>query len=304
MDEFPSVSFVWHLYDFDPGLAGTLGVSILDDEGAIVTARSTAGIAAVGSSGDYDATLTSPNEVGTYTLYADDGDGVDASETLNVTLTPSAGVAGLFASPDELAARLGITMDADEQARATLLLGVATGLIVDAAAGQQIVYVADDVLTMPGTTDERILLPQRPVVSIASITLDGTALVEGTDWWLDRNTLVRIPATTIVALTGIHNEMLTYPLWSGFGWPAQTLEITYTHGYDPAPLTVKAVCLEACVRVWVNPGSVARETIGAESTVYDNNRFAPSGLMLTDDEKRTIRRMFGRTMSSVTVAGM
>lgn len=304
-EQLPGATFEERFTDFDTGLAGTLGVTIYDAEGAVVTARSVAGIVEdPAGTGDYVATLVAPEDVAVYEIVADDGDGVEARDDLVVTLTPEPVAGTTFASTNELAARLGIVFDATETARADILLDLATGLIIDAANGQQIALVEDDVLTMPGTTDERILLPQRPVVSIASITLDGAALVEGTDWWLDRNTIVRIPATTIVALTGIHNEMLTYPLWSGFGWPAQTLEVTYTHGYATVPLSVKAICMEACVRVWVNPGNVARETIGAESTVYDNNRFSPSGLLLTDEEKHVIRRLFGRTMGSVTIAGM
>jgi hypothetical protein len=208
-----------------------------------------------------------------------------------------------FATPDDLAARLGLDLDDGEQARATLLLADATGLIQDEAR-QNIFLVENDTLTIRGTTDERVKLPERPVVSIASVTVAGRQLAQEQDWVRDGNELVRIPINTVFAVIG-RLDQVVYPYTPGFGWEGQILEIVYTHGYadDDLPGFCKSICLEAVVRVWVNPGSVARETIGDTSTVYDNMRFAPTGLLLNDDERRTIRRFFGRRSRSITIGG-
>lgn len=212
-----------------------------------------------------------------------------------------------FATSYDLATRLGVELTTDQHERATALLEIASDLIRDATqqAGvrQQISLVTNDAWETPGTTDDFLKLPQRPVVSVASITLDGQPLVEGADWYLDVNTIRRIPSISSVVVGGLIDEAFTFPLGTGFGWPAQTLAVTYTHGYtaDQIPATVKAICLEAVVRVWVNPGTVAREKVGNTATVYDNNRFSPSGLNLTSEEKKTIRRLFGRTVKSITV---
>jgi hypothetical protein len=208
-----------------------------------------------------------------------------------------------FASASDLAARLGITLTDVETARATALLDIASGLVQDEAK-QTIERVDGEVYTLPGTTDETIRLPQRPVISVSSVTLDGTELVEGSDWYLDGNIVRRIPATTLVlAGGGLLEEAFSFPYGTGFGWPTQTIAITYSHGYDAAnvPQTVKAIVLEAVVRVWVNPGSVARETVGNVATVYDNMRFSPTGLMLTEEEKKTVRRIFGQRVHSITI---
>jgi hypothetical protein len=208
-----------------------------------------------------------------------------------------------FATTDDLAARLGITLTADEITRAQVLLDIVTGEIED-EADQQISLVTDDVLELPGTTDDRIELPQRPVVSVASVTVDGQPLVEGTDWYLEGDTIIRI-ATPLTIITGAdavyYDDIRQFPFGIGFGWPKQTIAITYTHGYaaDSIPQTLKTICLEATVRAWVNPGSVARETIGNEATVYDNMRFSPTGLLLTTVEVRKIRRLFPRKIGSV-----
>lgn len=205
-----------------------------------------------------------------------------------------------FADHTDLATRLGLTLSASDQTRADALFVIVSGMIQEESK-QKIELVTDDVWNTPGTPDEMIKLPEHPVVSVSSVTLDGQPLVEGSDWYFEDDAIRRIPAVTQVLTGGLIDEAFTFPLGTGFGWPAQTLAITYTHGYDAnnIPQTVKAICLEAVIRAWVNPGSVARQSVGDTMTVYDNMRFSPQGLMLTDDEKKTIRRVFGRTAKSI-----
>lgn len=204
-----------------------------------------------------------------------------------------------FATHDDLASRLGVTLTTAMQTRADALLELASDVIRD-EVGQQI-DEATETITMPGTTDERFPLPQRPVISVASVELDGKALAEGTDWYLDGNEIVRIPASVTLGVGGLLDTSYVFPLGTGFGWEENTLSITYTHGYTDIPGKVKSICLEMVVRVWVNPGSVARETVGDTATVYDNMRFSPSGMLPTDDEKKQLARLFGRTGRSVTI---
>lgn len=206
-----------------------------------------------------------------------------------------------FATNADLATRLGVTLTSEMETRADALLADASDVIRD-EVGQQITETTETI-TIPGTTDERILLPQRPVISVASVTLDGTELGEGTDWFLEGNEIVRMPSSITLGVDTIINSEFSFPLGTGFGWEEQTLTITYTHGYATVPGKVKAICLEMVVRVWVNPGSVAREAIGDTSTVYDNMRFSPSGLLPTDDEKKQLKRLFGRNVTSVTAEG-
>lgn len=201
-----------------------------------------------------------------------------------------------FATADDLATRLGLTFSDDEAARATDLLADATGLIQE-EANQIVFLVTDDVLEVPGTTDDRIRLPQRPVVSITSITLNGRPLVEGVDWYLNGNTIFR--RSTLFSPFGTLDG--PFLLGTGFGRPDQTLTIVYTHGYDVLPAVVKTICKEVVVRVWINPGSVARETVGSVMTTYDNMRFSPTGLLLTDVEILKIKRFFGQRAASVAI---
>lgn len=183
-----------------------------------------------------------------------------------------------FAAASDLASRLGITLTEDEQVRADALLGLATG-VIKGEAGQEIERVEDDEITLRGTRERRILLPERPVVSVSSVTIDEVEIAS-TGWFVDGDHLVR-RSSWLDFMDGLDFE----------GWDVAAAEIavTYTHGYDPVPGAIKAICLEAAVRAYVNPGSVGQESYGSERTSYP-----VQGLTLTSAEKSTIRRTLGR----------
>lgn len=185
-----------------------------------------------------------------------------------------------FATADDFATRLGLTLSEDEQTRVLALLVQASNDIRDEYV-QAIDLVEDDVLTIPGTTDERILLPQRPVVSVASVELDGIAM---SCWHLAGNTLVR---------------------WGGFGRESRQLRIVYTHGFAAGeiPARLKSIAIEMVVRVWVNPSSVIQENVGPVQTTFAPYSDPPRGLQLTDSERRSLRRLFGSRSGSVWMGG-
>lgn len=228
-----------------------------------------------------------------------DGLGGATAPTAPVQNTIPGTAPAAFASPNDLATWLGIDLTSEEAERADALLTDASNIIREEVKRGDLGLVTDETITMNGTTDESILLPSTPVVSVSAVTIDGAPLVEGSDWYLDGNMIVRLPATSVI-LNGIDGA--TFPaITPGFGSPRQTLQITYTHGYPEIPGKVKTICLGMVVRVWINPGSVARESVGDTSTVYDNNRFSPTGMQLTDDERRALKRLFGSTTKSVSV---
>lgn len=192
-----------------------------------------------------------------------------------------------FATSAELAARLGITYVTGESARADTLLALASGLIQE-ESGQTISLVSDDTYTRPGSPARRVRLPERPVVSVDSVTLDGTELVEGDAWYLDGDEIVR---------TGFITTSLTFGIAGSWGTPEQDLVVVYTHGWSTIPSAVKAVCLEMVARAWVNPGQAIQEQVGATMTGYPK----ANGLLLTDDERDTINRVVRRTAGSITL---
>lgn len=126
-----------------------------------------------------------------------------------------------------------------------------------------------------------VTLPQRPVVDIAAVTVNGTATQ---DWWQEGDeVLVRA--------------------WSWDQPPAAhrapQVAVTYTHGWDPVPGEIQAIVMQAANRVMVNPSGIRSETVGGESVTY----LIPAvgeylGVLLSNTEKKVLDR-YRRTAASV-----
>lgn len=203
-----------------------------------------------------------------------------------------------FASSDDFANRLGLTLSGPEQTRADALLEIASGIIQNRMR-QQIELVTDDTYSVRSSYDDRVRLPERPVVSVASVTLTliggaATYTPPANTWYLDRDEIVRTawPLAAQYAFAGYQRG------WLG---PLYQMDVVYTHGFETIPGLVQSICMEMVTRVWVNPGSVARETTGDHYTVFDNMRFSPTGMQLTDAEYEQLRDLLRRFSNSVTL---
>lgn len=185
-----------------------------------------------------------------------------------------------FATPDELATHMGLSFTAEDIDRAQLLLDNATGLI-QSEARQTIEKVVGDVAELRGTWSRVLQLPERPVTAVSGVTLTDPAgiavpLTEGVDYSWDRlgrlrrlGSIIRIPR----------------PLEGYWGGELATVALTYTHGYQTAPPDIKAICLSAAARAFVNPEGAQSKQMGADHAVT----FA-SGVGLLASEERTARR--------------
>lgn len=183
-----------------------------------------------------------------------------------------------FATATELADWFGVELGEVEEDRAEALLTLATNLIQQ-EVDQLVEKVAGDELLRRGTGSSRLRLPERPVISVASVTLGGTA-VSSDEWYVEGDELVRT--------TG------------GWGSPDEVLKIVYTHGYETIPPALKAVCLGMVGRVWVNPGMTSEEAEGEARTVYSSR--GDVGLMLTDRERAFVKSAIGGPSSVGSVA--
>lgn len=152
-----------------------------------------------------------------------------------------------FASADDLSDYLGEELTGSRLVQAQVLLELATARI-QSYVRQHIELVENDAMTLPGTYDWDLELPQRPVVEVSAITIDGQA-VPSDSYRLSGSTLVRA---------------------GGWGGPAAVVGITYSHGYDPIPGDVKAVCLQLAVETLDNPQGVRQEGIGSYTVTYGN----------------------------------
>jgi hypothetical protein len=138
-----------------------------------------------------------------------------------------------FADVEDLAALLGDTFDASRTAQGELALELASTAI-RSVSGQTIDFVEDDIIIVTAPWDEVLDLPQRPVIDVASVEVDGTA---DTDWELIGSAIHRT--------TG------------GWGGPDVLVEVAYTHGYEIVPAAVRSVCLQAAARFMINPEASA-----------------------------------------------
>jgi hypothetical protein len=203
------------------------------------------------------------------------------SELLLISGDPSAVTNRAFATSADFEERIGVELTADEHRRAAGLLAKASDLI-RAETGQTISLVEDDPLTLRGFYGVDLMLPERPVVGVASVTVGGVTL-DAAGYYLQGNDLIR---------------------WGTAGWPQSgfgnsrsDVVVTYTHGYEEIPGDIHAVCLEMVARVWGNPGAVVSETVGNVQTTFSVQPV--SGMLMTDEERRTVGRAIGQGVGSV-----
>lgn len=172
-----------------------------------------------------------------------------------------------FATVAELALYLQRTFTPTQDAQGQLALDLATGLI-QGHTRQRLERVVNDSVRLRDTYGgDTLTLPERPVISVASVTVDGTALVLDDGYaWDGSDVLVRL----------------------GDWWAnGKVIQVVYTHGFSPIPVDVKNVCLRAAARSFTNPSGLVSETIDFWTRTYSSagERSAAVGVVLTDDDK-------------------
>lgn len=194
-----------------------------------------------------------------------------------------------LATVADLAALLGRTFTPEQEAQAQALLDQASSIVR--------AYVRQDI-TQATTTDTFtmrradpllhrcggvVTLPQRPVVDVDTVSVNGTAV---TDWWQEGSDLL-------------------VRAWAWDGPPAAhrapQVTVTYTHGWDPVPGDIQAIVMQAANRVMVNPGQIRSETVGGESVTYLIPATGEAlGVLLSRTEQKVLDR-YRRTSGSVQV---
>ncbi|MFD5566648.1 hypothetical protein [Streptomyces cadmiisoli] len=194
-----------------------------------------------------------------------------------------------LATVADLAALLGRTFTPEQELQAQALLDQASNVVR--------AYIRQDI-TRATTTDTftmrrsdpvlhrcagAVTLPQRPIVDIESVAMNGT---ETHDWWQDGNDLL------LRSVTWNQPPVSNRP-------PQVT--VTYTHGWDPVPADIQAIVLQAANRVIVNPAGIRTETVGGVSVTY----LIPStgeylGVLLSRTEQRVLDR-YRRTAGTVNL---
>lgn len=120
------------------------------------------------------------------------------------------------------------------------------------AVRHPVTAVEDDTIVLDGNGRDAILLPAAPVTAVTSVLLDGTELVEGTDYAWSADGYLRSLGCAV--------------------WPARLrcLRVVYSHGHDPAAIPEdiqEAVIDQARSMYRVQPG-VQAYTAGSESVTF------------------------------------
>lgn len=181
-----------------------------------------------------------------------------------------------LATPTELRTLLDLDTAALPDATASLLLELATGE-VQAAAGQQLVEVVDDQITIMGTPGWWMDLPERPVTAVSTVTLDGESIAD--------------------------YKRFGARLWRAKGWASAAYEpgevtVTYTHGYatgdDRLALARKLTLSLAGVLHSDPEGTTGGYSIDdyREQTVQTGGGDRPN--LLPETSRRLLRRTYGR----------
>lgn len=172
-----------------------------------------------------------------------------------------------FATVEELETKLGRQIPEDKRGTAEAALDRATAEVQD-MTHQLFEFVEDDVQQIHVDRADicRLNLPQRPVLDIASIKVDGV---------------------TVSGYRFNRYGKVTWPGGNFWGSYGDAVEVTYTHGYalseddipeeNPLGITllenvfpgVKARVLQLAAQALANPGEVVSESMGSYSVAYE-----------------------------------
>lgn len=166
-----------------------------------------------------------------------------------------------FASLDDLNAILGQSID---ETLGELVLDLASGAI-RSWTRQSFDYVEDDTISVSGNWDTILVLPERPVAAITSISVDAEEL-DTDSWRLDGDVLYRTAR------------------WGG---PKVTVEVVYTHGYEILPDDIRGFCLRLAARWLTNPQGLRTESIGTYSVGFGGDI---TGALVAESEWRELGR--------------
>lgn len=214
-----------------------------------------------------------------------------------------------FATSDDLQTLLGRTFDDAERSQADLVVALASAA-VRAETGQTWARVTNDVAHLHGTWARELDLPERPVVDVTAVAINGVPQPLSAWSWNGLHTLRRgYPFTTAadVAIladepdrtaTGIPQAGATGPAGLHWGGPDTLITVTYSHGVDLADLPgeLRLVTLMVAKRTMVNADGVASEFLGPYQVQYGQTA---AGFELTDGERRILRPWRRRAHRSI-----
>ena len=152
-------------------------------------------------------------------------------------------------------------------------LNRATDLIRGALGGQQIIRVDDDTTVLKGNGRRILQLPQIPVVSVTSVTINQGGYYPN----------LLTPGIHYTVDAGGRLRALGYP-WPS-GWD---ITVVYTHGYDTVPEELSRLCAALADKILAGTLGVRsmQESIGTRQSSVTYAATASSAVF--DDSERAV----------------
>lgn len=147
------------------------------------------------------------------------------------------------------------------------LLARADGLIASELPGVGFAGTARSTADVPGADTFEVWLPNRPVLNVVSVTLDGTVLTYGQDYdWSEFGDLDRTSGTKVWARTS-------------------DISVVWDHGLVAPPPDLVSVAADIVASSITNPTGIRQESIGQYSyTLAD----ASARMRVSDDQRRIL----------------
>lgn len=190
-----------------------------------------------------------------------------------------------LATVEDVEAVIGRDIASDDIPRVSRLLELCSG-VVRRECGQTISHVAGDELTIAGTYEPELWLPQRPVTALTSVTIDGVTLPPSSYQWSRQGRLYR---------TSYDREILDWRTWGAWGSSDSAVVVIYDHGYPAAdvPDDIVMIVAEMVVVRISNPEQIRSETVEDYSVSYAipiNSQ--PLSFGLTDAHRDVLAKFF------------
>lgn len=152
--------------------------------------------------------------------------------------------------------------------QAELTVEMASG-VVRAATAQQIDWQKDDVLVI-SPTGPYVFLPEIPVSDVSRIEILNTSDETWSDFDPDNYRWIA--------------KGIIYVDHGSESWPtfADTVRVTYTHGYTDIPHDLQSVTLAIAARIVANPTRIYVQTTGGISQTFQRETHGVSDLFDTE----------------------
>jgi hypothetical protein len=210
-----------------------------------------------------------------------------------------------FATTDDVAALLQRDLTASELVWANRLLTQASD-VVRRYTRQTLNFVQNEIAVLPGTWENSLAIPQRPVVAVNSVRFNGVTLPSAT-YVLKDDTLFLSSGSYQPDFGPMNwgNYGLMGPAGSSSGpnyagpsWqgPGSKVTVDYDHGFQTIPGDITNVTAGLVAMAIASPVGVNQEHVGGYHVVY--SRSETGAMRLTDSDKEVLNFYRKRAISS------